>query len=80
VSCEALGCELYDLEQLAQISELYVSSENTSMGALSPDGRLFLIGYQSGALILVNMPISNEIRRFEAKGGLISVDASPDGR
>jgi WD40 repeat protein/serine/threonine protein kinase len=80
VACEGNACELYDLEQLALINPLYTFPDISSANALSPDGHSFLAGFQNGALILVNMPVSSEIRRFEAEGGLMSVDVSPDGR
>jgi WD40 repeat protein len=39
-----------------------------------------LIGYDTGELLLVNMPVSAEVRRFHVEGGLSTVDISPDGR
>jgi WD40 repeat protein len=30
--------------------------------------------------MLMNMPVNNEIRRFEMEGGILSLDVSPDGR
>jgi WD40 repeat protein/DNA-binding CsgD family transcriptional regulator len=80
VSCEGNGCELWDAEQLSMVNPLYYSTTDVvSSGALSPDGRLFLISFRGGALILMNMPVSSEIRRFDGEGGLLSVSVSPDG-
>jgi WD40 repeat protein/DNA-binding SARP family transcriptional activator len=51
-----------------------------SSSTMSADGRLALVGYDTGQLILANMPVSAEVRRFQAEGGLSTVDVSPDGR
>jgi WD40 repeat protein len=56
------------------------SMQGVRSNTISPNGRLALIGTDAGEVILVSLPVSNEIRRFHAEGGLSTVDISPDGR
>lgn len=53
---------------------------NGTSNTISPNGKLALMGTEVGEIILVNLPINNEVHRFHSEGGLAIVDISPDGR
>ena len=71
--------DLWDLDEWHSRQHANVLPDPVSL-AISPDGRFLLSGYSDGALYLLNMPASAEIRRFKADIPLVSLDLSPDGR
>jgi WD40 repeat protein/DNA-binding CsgD family transcriptional regulator/tRNA A-37 threonylcarbamoyl transferase component Bud32 len=83
LECVADWCVLVNLDSWSTIST-WAPPPQTLTGVLSstisPDGRLALAGCDNGEIDLINMPVSAEIRRFRAEGGLQTVDVSPDGR
>ena len=75
------GGELVDVGTWARLAmNLVPSMQLVLASSISPDGKLALFGSDAGEVILVNLPVSNEIRRFHIEGGLSTVDISPDGR
>ena len=57
-----------------------IATESLEALAISPDGRYLIAGQINGYLELFNMPVTGEVRRFEADVPLMSAGLSPDGR
>jgi len=75
------GGALMDISSWTRVAFNFAPSVQLVMSSdISPDGRLALLGGEAGEVILVNLPISQEVRRYHAEGGLSTVDVSPDGR
>ncbi|WP_119071297.1 nSTAND1 domain-containing NTPase [Aggregatilinea lenta] len=81
LECEGNVCNWMDVTSWTPVNLILTPSRQLiRANAVSPDGRFALIGSDAGEVILVNLPVSPEIRRFHAEGGLSTVDISPDGR
>jgi WD40 repeat protein len=82
LECASNVCNVVNLTTWIRTDRILPPSREDliSSSTMSSDGRLALVGYDTGQLILATMPVSAEVHRFQAEGGLETVDISPDGR
>jgi WD40 repeat protein/DNA-binding CsgD family transcriptional regulator len=81
VECEGHVCLLLTINTWKVINQLITPLQSQIVSnAVSADGRLALFGSLAGEVILANLSVANEVRRFQTERGLATVDISPDGR